>query len=228
MDEDKEVKVSPILMEIAVAVAVALAAFALVGSYLGGLFEAYRAFIARAYEIWAVIRIEVAVIVTLLNIVLIGFIARSLRRFFKIKNQPPLFLSLGGHRAPGPATALAEDIGGEWSEIRALTDSSNASDWNMAVLRADALLDDALQRMGHEGNTVKERLDFVDPTRMPSRERAYSAHRLRNMIAHDPMIAHTKETIEEALRSYERVFRELGVLGEKTAQVDPHAASSER
>ena len=82
----------------------------------------------------------------------------------------------------------------------------------MAILRADALLDDALQHMKQEGTTVKERLDHMDPTQMPSRERVYSAHRLRNMIAHDPTISHTKETITHALASYKIVFQELGIL----------------
>ena len=32
------------------------------------------------------------------------------------------------------------------------------------------------------------------------------------MVAHDPMVQHTKETIDHALASYELAFRELGVL----------------
>ena len=85
----------------------------------------------------------------------------------------------------------------------------------MAVIRADGLLDSALLDRGYEGETVADRLKIVDSTKMPSLERVWSAHRLRNLIVHGPLEAHPKETIVYALRSYELALKELGMLKEK-------------
>ena len=217
-DEDKEIKVSPVLIEIGVAVAAFLIVMALLGAYLVGLYDWYRDFIDRAYVIWGAIRLEVAVLVMLINAGLVVFMVRSWRRFLGLKHSHPLFLLPGGKPVDVAPVSLYEEVGNAWREIEKLAESANASEWNMAILRADALLDDALQHTKHEGETVKERLDRVDPTQMPSRERVYSAHRLRNMIAHDPTVSHTRETIAHALRSYQIAFQELGILKREEAE----------
>ena len=220
MDEDKdqEVKVSPVLIEIGVAVAAFLIVLAVLGAYLGGLYDWYRNFLERVYAIWIVIHLEVAIFIILMNAVLVAFLVRSYRHFLELKHTPPLFLLPGNKPVDVAPTSLYREVGAEWREIEKLAESANASEWNMAILRADALLDDALQHMKQEGTTVKERLDHMDPTQMPSRERAYSAHRLRNMIAHDPTISHTKETIAHGLASYKIVFQELGILKKEETQ----------
>jgi hypothetical protein len=84
----------------------------------------------------------------------------------------------------------------------------------MAVIRADALLEDVLMHLGYEGATLAERLKIIDASQMPSLDRVWSAHRLRNMIVHDPLEQHTKETIIQALRSYEQALKELGMMEE--------------
>jgi len=65
-----------------------------------------------------------------------------------------------------------------------------------------------------------QRLKIVDPTTLPSLDEVWSAHRLRNMIAHDPLEQHTRETIMAALRSYKRALKDLGLL-EETAPSSP-------
>jgi hypothetical protein len=124
-------------------------------------------------------------------------------------------------RAKGLAAPIAKviplekEVGNEWQEVMKLADSQNSSDWSMAVLRADALLDDTLEYLKYEGKNLAERMDRVDPTMVPSLERVFSAHRLRNVIAHDPTVQYSKATIIQALGSYEAVLKELGVLKEE-------------
>lgn len=105
-----------------------------------------------------------------------------------------------------------QEFSQNWQEIRELMSSDNASDWNMAMLRADAQLDDTLQHLGYEGETIADRLRIVDPTKLQSMDRVWSAHRLRNAIAHDPLQLFTREMIMHALESYEMGFKELGML----------------
>ena len=74
------------------------------------------------------------------------------------------------------------------------------------------IVDDVLQDLRYEGPTLADRLRIVDPTKLPSLERIWSSHRLRNIIAHEPLEQHPRETIIEALRAYEQGFRDLGFL----------------
>lgn len=111
-----------------------------------------------------------------------------------------------------PITAT-EEVGEVWKQVQTFRNSKNPAEWNMAVLRADALLDEMLQHSGYaQGETMADRLRVVDPTRVRSLDAVWSAHRLRNSIAHDPRIEHTQETINHALNAYEQALRELGVL----------------
>ena len=84
----------------------------------------------------------------------------------------------------------------------------------MAILRADALLDDTLREAGYEGATMADRLKVVDPNQLPSLDRIWSSHRLRNAIAHNPTDQHTRETIVSAVSSYRQAFRDLGFITE--------------
>ena len=207
MDE-KEPQVAPILVEIAVAVIAFLIILTLIGVYLEAVWTWYGAVLGFLYGLWGRIRISVAVVVTLLNIGMIGFIFVVLGRFFPLKRQMPVFIVPGEGKPFVPSVPIEKTVDDEWQEIRKLIDSENPSEWNMAVLRTDSLLDIVLQRLGHEGTTTKERLDRADPTLLPSLDRLYSAHRLRNMIAHEPLEQHTKETIIQALRSYQQGLKE--------------------
>lgn len=144
----------------------------------------------------------------LLDALLIGFIAFTLRRYNELITATPQKIAVA--EPANPAGRILAD----WAGIDLLIKSQNPSDWNMAVLRADALLDGTLKDAGYEGETVADRLKTVDPTHLPSLDRVWSSHRLRNAIAHDPTDQHTRETILGAIASYRQAFRELGFVTE--------------
>ena len=206
------------LAEIAVASIVFVVVLLLIGSWLVWGLDWYRSFLEAIYRIWERIRVIVMVLSIMASAALVGFISVILRRFNALKNRQP-DMTFGGKKVgttPMKPERAKKEIGNEWQEVQKLLQSDNTSDLNMAVLRADTLLDDVLQYLGHEGATVGERIDRVDPTATPSLDRLRSAHRLRNIIAHDPSVPHTRETVEYALKAYEAAFREMGVMeGEK-------------
>lgn len=213
------------LFEIALAALLFILVVSIIGAYLTQGFGWYARFVDALARFWAAARLVVIVLVTAINIFVIGFMVTILRRFYALNEQSPLFLvPAGGKERRVAAVPLGKEVAEEWESVKKFASSDNASEWNMAILQADALLDNVLQHMGHEGNTVKERLDKVDPTQLPSIDRVLSAHRLRNMIAHDPIVRHTRETIAYALSSYEQGLTELGVLPKKEeppAEISP-------
>ncbi|MEK7541891.1 MAG: hypothetical protein AAB533_03525 [Patescibacteria group bacterium] len=207
-------------LEIIVAAIVFVLVLAAIGYYLERGLDWYLSFVDAAQRAWERIRAIVMVLAIMASAALAGFTVVIWRRFNALKTALP-DMALGAVKVgttPLPPERAKKEIGNEWQEVRKLMASDNRSDWNMAVLRADTLLDDVLQYLDYEGTTVKERLDIVDPMMVPSLDRLLSAHRLRNAIAHDPTIAHTRETIDYALRVYETAFRELGVMAEEVPQ----------
>ncbi len=150
--------------------------------------------------------IGTAILFVFLDILLIAWAIFSAVRFrvlFKTPIAPPKSAEKGTPK---------EAIRGQWEQIRALANSQTASEWNMAILRADALLDSILQDLGYEGEDFAARLKTVDPTRLTSREDVWSAHRLRNMIAHEPSEQHPRDQVVYALRAYEQALKELDMM----------------
>ena len=210
-EKEPEHKIHNIAADITIAVVTLLVALAFLGIYLQAVLDLYQQLLDWIYSRnWDKLNFILAIIFSIINAALIGFIIFVLRRYEKLKEVAPT------KEARAEIALPKDEIRNNWESIRMLANSTSPSDWNMAVLRADALLDDMLQHLGYEGTTLAERLKIVDPSKLSSLERAWSAHRLRNMIAHDPLEQHTKETIIQALRSYEQAFRELGFMEESS------------
>jgi len=206
-DQDSDSKLSTITADITVAVLILFIALALFGAYIDRIFEWYRGIIEWFYsQEWNTIKRVLTILFTVINIGLVTLIIYSIRRIYELRYGAP------EEEKEIHVLMPKDEVRESWENIRELANSSNPSDWNMAVLRADALLDDILQHLGYEGITMAERLKIVDPVKMPSLDRLWSAHRMRNMIAHDPLEQHTRESIIHALKSYEQVLKELGMM----------------
>lgn len=195
--------------DITFAVLAVILILAILGVFIDRVLELYQRFLAWFYSHWENTKRLLTAIFTVINAALIGLIIYSIRAFRELKRKPP------EAKAVPHVVLPKEEVRDSWEQIRTLANSQNPSDWNMAVLRADALLDDVLRHLGYEGTTLAERLKIVDPTKLRSLDLVWSAHRLRNLIAHDPIEQHTRETIIHALRSYEQALKELGMMEEQ-------------
>lgn len=189
---------------------VVLAAF---GSYIDIVLRWYRQFLDWFYSVgWSSLNAGFATLFAFINIFLILFIINTFRKYHALNSMPEPEATpeviIAAARPILPKTEVVEN----WTHIRELANSSNTSDWNMAIIRADALLDDILRHLGYEGESMADRLKIVDSSQIRSLDEIWSAHRLRNMIAHNPIEQHTKESITYALNAYERGFKELGML----------------
>lgn len=206
-----EPKLSNTTADMTVTIVVFLIILGLFGAYVGDAIGIYTRILEWFYSRnWTAALSVLKIVLTVVDVILIAFVIFTLRQYSKLDKMPP--------PASTSPTAIhvtppREEVQENWEHIRGLANSKNPSDWNMAILRADALLDDILMHLGYEGPTIADRLKIVDSHKLPSWERIWSAHRLRNMIAHDPLQQHTRESIIHALRSYEQAFKELGMLG---------------
>lgn len=99
-----------------------------------------------------------------------------------------------------------------WQEIKEHSLGANPSDWRVAVLEADVMLESALMAKGYQGETLAEMLKNAEPYRLKNMDKAWEAHRTRNRIAHQPDKEITKLETDRALANYEAILKELGFI----------------
>jgi hypothetical protein len=115
--------------------------------------------------------------------------------------------------APLPVTDLADQLAAgsvRWEAIQNHLLSDNESDWKLAIIEADILLNEILSKMGYAQATVGEKLMSIERADLSTLEEAWQAHKVRNQIAHQG--SGFVISLDEARRTigrYEKVFREL-------------------
>ena len=97
-----------------------------------------------------------------------------------------------------------------WKHIQDLIASYNQNDWRQAIIEADIILEEMLDRMGYKGVTIGDKLKTVERSDFITLDKAWSAHKIRNQIAHDGSgFKLTRELAEKTIKEYEEVFREF-------------------
>ena len=108
---------------------------------------------------------------------------------------------------------LTEPKNERWEKIIRYTNSNNASDWPLAVIEADVMLEELLRTMGYGGESVGEMLKLVDKNEFLTIEDAWEAHKTRNAIAHSggTFQLNERET-KRTIALFEKVFKEFRVI----------------
>src|SRR3989338_564591 len=84
---------------------------------------------------------------------------------------------------------------------------------DVAILEADSILDELIEDLGYVGANLGERLKAVPKGSMKNLEAAWSAHKVRNRIAHDTAVASLdKRAAIDTIGTFERVFREFDYI----------------
>ncbi len=100
-----------------------------------------------------------------------------------------------------------------WERVETYMTSLNSSDWKIAILEADNILDQVVERMGYKGTTLGERMKHIEASDFPYLEDAWTAHKTRNAIAHKGTDYEvSRSDAEQTINIYHRIFKELGYL----------------
>ncbi len=97
----------------------------------------------------------------------------------------------------------------DWSKIITRLDSDLESEYKLAVIEVDGLLDDILKRMGYGGESLGERLGKLTSATLSNIEEIKKAHATRNNIIHDPDYRLSLDETREILAIYEQAFKNL-------------------
>ena len=101
----------------------------------------------------------------------------------------------------------------KWEQVQTHINSKNPSEWRLAIIEADIMLDELLKSSGYHGETVGDRLKAVEPSDFNSLEAAWEAHKVRNQIAHQGSGFEMNEReARRVITLFETVFREFNII----------------
>ena len=96
-----------------------------------------------------------------------------------------------------------------WNKIRGRLETGLESEYKLAVIEADNMLNDTLKRMGFAGETLLEKLKNLTSATLSNIEDIKASHQIRNNIVHDPDYKLTLDDSRKILDVYEKAFRNL-------------------
>ncbi|HCH34843.1 MAG: hypothetical protein UY35_C0005G0118 [Candidatus Saccharibacteria bacterium GW2011_GWC2_48_9] len=99
----------------------------------------------------------------------------------------------------------------KWLQIEHSLKKDQPASYHLSVLNADKLLDYAMKEAGYKGKTMGERLKAASP-RLTNRNATWSAHKLRNQIAHEQDVSVSYDTTRRALASFKQALKDVGAI----------------
>lgn len=99
----------------------------------------------------------------------------------------------------------------KWLTIEKQLKKDDASSCHMSVLNADKLLDHALKERGAKGDTMGERMKASREV-FSDNNAIWSAHKLRNQIAHEPDVNVNYDQARRALSAFKKALKDLGAI----------------
>lgn len=124
----------------------------------------------------------------------------------------PKFNTPTGKEEKKTLTLRTEFFRERWQGIIKRIEGETPESLRIAIIEADELVDAALKDAGIKGEHMADRLATLDFEEVKSLEHVWSAHRLRNDIAHTPGFAMSREDAISALKGYEEFLKEIEAL----------------
>lgn len=98
-----------------------------------------------------------------------------------------------------------------WLTIEQSLRRDNVASYQLAILNADKLLDRALRERGITGQTMGERMKAFN-ARWSNANAVWSAHKLRNQIAHESDFTVNYDDSRRALAGFKRGLKDIGAI----------------
>jgi len=100
-----------------------------------------------------------------------------------------------------------------WVQTLTYLFSQHSSDWKLAVIEADSMLESLMDDLGFKGDTLGEKLKSATQERFRNLTAAWEVHNIRNRIAHEGVAFEmTQREAKRIITIYEQIFREFGYI----------------
>jgi hypothetical protein len=101
---------------------------------------------------------------------------------------------------------------GRWQKIMRRLDVDNESEHKLAIIEADALLDEMLKKMNLKGDNIDERLEKITKLMISNVEELKLAHQTRNSVVYDVDYRLSLQEARRVLLVYQRAFEDLDLF----------------
>jgi len=99
----------------------------------------------------------------------------------------------------------------QWNKIKKRTESGTESDYKLAIIDADDLLEEVLDNRGYDGKDFPERLNKADKLIVAILDDVLKAHEVRNSIVYDPDYKLSVDEAKKILDTYYSAVNEIGL-----------------
>lgn len=99
-----------------------------------------------------------------------------------------------------------------WQKIAKKLKSGDESEYKLAIIEADEILNNILEKVGYSGETLEEKIDKVSLVVISNKEEILGAHKIRNSIVFNPNYRVEFEEAERILEIYRKALSDLGIL----------------
>ncbi len=148
----------------------------------------------------------IRLIIIILSILAVIGITLLLRELIKLRTAERLLLYI-------EAKPVATPKNPQWERVLTFIDSPKENDWRQAILEADIILSNLLDKMFLPGETIGEKLKAVEKSDFKTIDNAWEAHKIRNQIAHEGGgFRIDQKEAKRVVDLYKSVFEEFQVI----------------
>ncbi len=122
-----------------------------------------------------------------------------------------LILALVTITKHGPKRLNVDYYRTHWLTIEQQLSRDEPASCNLCVLNADKLLDQAMRESGLAGETMGDRLKSSGK-RFSNINNVWSAHKMRNQIAHEPGFQLSYDDTRRALAAFKQALKDIGAI----------------
>lgn len=100
-----------------------------------------------------------------------------------------------------------------WQDVETHISSDRPNDWKLAIVEADIVLGELLDKLGYAGNSIGEKLKSAPPSQFQTLTQAWRAHNIRNRIAHEGADFELSHILaQETIAQYKMVLDEFDFI----------------
>lgn len=100
-----------------------------------------------------------------------------------------------------------------WIKTLGYLFSQHNSDWKLAIIEADSMLEDLMNQMGFKGQSLGEKLKSATQESFHNLSIAWEVHTVRNRIAHESSAFElSQHEAKRLIALYEQIFRGYGYI----------------
>jgi len=96
-------------------------------------------------------------------------------------------------------------------KIRKRLDSGRESQYKIAIIEMDDLINELLGKLGYAGENMAERLEKIAPGEIEHKEQLREAHELRNQIIHDGSIRIDENLAKDTIEKFEKFIQHFQI-----------------